>query len=63
MTQNEILAELALYTADLDRLLEDSELDDFDLIRNIHGVSPVAELDGDEVGVLVAKVAEIKRRR
>lgn len=34
-----------------------------DLIRNIHGVAPVAELDGDEVGFLVAKVAEIKRRR
>jgi hypothetical protein len=34
-----------------------------DLIRNIHGVAPVAELDGDEVGYLVAKVAEIKRRR
>ncbi len=31
-----------------------------DLIRNIHGVAPVAE---DEVGYLVAKVAEIKRRR
>ena len=34
-----------------------------DLIRNIHGVAPVAELDGDEVGYLVAKVAEIKRQR
>ena len=34
-----------------------------DLIRNIHGVAPVAELDGDEVGFLVAKVAEIKRRK
>lgn len=34
-----------------------------DLIRNIHGVAPVAELDGDEVGYLVAKVAEIKRHR
>jgi hypothetical protein len=33
-----------------------------DLIKNIHGVAPVAELDGDEVGYLVAKVAEIKRR-
>src|SRR3954469_12853963 len=31
-----------------------------DLIRNIHGVAPVAGLDGDEVGFLVAKVAEIK---
>jgi hypothetical protein len=34
-----------------------------DLIRNIHGVATVAELDGDEVGYLVAKVAEIKRQR
>lgn len=34
-----------------------------DLIRNIHGVAPVAELDGDEVGFLLAKVAEIKRQR
>ena len=34
-----------------------------DLIRNIHGVAAVAELDGDEVGYLVAKVAEIKRQR
>jgi hypothetical protein len=34
-----------------------------DLLRNIHGVAPVAELDGDEIGFLVAKVAEIKRQR
>lgn len=34
-----------------------------DLLRNIHGVASVAELDGDEIGFLVAKVAEIKRRR
>jgi len=34
-----------------------------DLIRNIHGVTPIAELDGDEIGYLVAKVAEIKRQR
>jgi hypothetical protein len=34
-----------------------------DLIKNIHGVAPIAELDGDEVGFLVAKVAEIKRQR
>jgi hypothetical protein len=34
-----------------------------DLIQNIHGVAPVAELDGDEVGFLVAKVVEIKRQR
>ena len=33
-----------------------------DLIRNLHGVAQVAELDGDEIGYLVAKVAEIKRR-
>ena len=31
-----------------------------DLIRNIHGVSEVAELDGDEVGYLIGKVAKIK---
>lgn len=34
-----------------------------DLIRNIHGVAPVAELDGDEIGYLVGRVAEIKRQR
>ncbi|MFM2219582.1 MAG: hypothetical protein RL240_3900 [Planctomycetota bacterium] len=34
-----------------------------DTIWNIHSVSPVAELDGDEVGYLVAKVAENKRRK
>jgi hypothetical protein len=34
-----------------------------DLIKNIHGLAQVAELDGDEVGYLVAKVAEIKRQR
>ena len=34
-----------------------------DLIKNIHGVAPVAELDGDEIGYLVAKVAEIKRQK
>lgn len=34
-----------------------------DLIRNIHGVAGVAELDGDELGYLVASVAEIKRTR
>ena len=34
-----------------------------DLIQNIHGVAQVAELDGDEVGYLVAKVAEIKGQR
>jgi hypothetical protein len=34
-----------------------------DLIKNIHGVAPVAGLDGDEIGYLVGKVAEIKRQR
>ena len=34
-----------------------------DLLRNIHGVAPVAELDGDEIGFLVAKVAQLKRQR
>jgi hypothetical protein len=34
-----------------------------DLFRNIHGVAKVAGLDGDEVGYLVARVAEIKRQR
>jgi hypothetical protein len=34
-----------------------------DLLRNIHGLAPVAELDGDELGYLVARVAEIKRWR
>lgn len=34
-----------------------------DLIKNIHGVAPVAELDGDEIGYLVGKVAEIKRQK
>ena len=33
-----------------------------DLIKNIHGVAPIAELDGDEIGYLVAKVVEIKRQ-
>jgi len=31
-----------------------------DLIRNIHGVATTAELDGDEVGYLLGKVAELK---
>lgn len=34
-----------------------------DLIRNVHGMAVVAGLDGDEVGYLVGKVAEIKRQR
>lgn len=33
-----------------------------DLIKNIHGVAPVAQLDGDEIGFLVGRVAEIKRQ-
>jgi hypothetical protein len=32
-----------------------------DLIRNIHGIAEVAELDGDELGYLLGRVAEIKR--
>lgn len=31
-----------------------------DLLKNIHGVAPAAGLDGDEVGYLLGKVAEIK---
>ena len=31
-----------------------------DLIRNIHGIADVAELDGDELGYLLGRVAEIK---
>jgi hypothetical protein len=34
-----------------------------DLLKNVHGVAKVAELDGDEVGYLVGKIAEIKRQR
>jgi hypothetical protein len=34
-----------------------------DFVRNIQGAAPVATLDGDEVGFLVAKVAKIKRQR
>lgn len=34
-----------------------------DLLKNVHGVAEIAELDGDEIGFLVAKVAEIKRQR
>src|SRR5689334_20206140 len=34
-----------------------------DLLRNIHGVAEVADLDGDEIGYLIGKVAEIKRQR
>jgi hypothetical protein len=31
-----------------------------DLIRNIHGVAKVADLDGDELGYLLGKVADLK---
>lgn len=34
-----------------------------DLISNIHGVAEVAELDGDELGFLLGRVAEIKGLR
>jgi len=34
-----------------------------DLLSNIHGVAPVAELDGDEIGYLIGRVAELKRQR
>lgn len=34
-----------------------------DLLKNIHGVAKVAELDGDELGYLLGKVAEIKRQK
>ena len=33
-----------------------------DLIRNIHGVARIADLDGDELGYLLGRVAGIKRR-
>jgi hypothetical protein len=32
------------------------------LLRNIHGVARVGEVDGDELGYLLAKVAELKRQ-
>lgn len=31
-----------------------------DLIRNIHGIAQIAELDGDEVGYLLGKLAAIQ---
>lgn len=34
-----------------------------DLLKNVRGVAEVAELDGDESGYLLGKVAEIKRRK
>ncbi len=30
-----------------------------DVIRNIHGIAEVAELDGDEIGYLLGQVAKI----
>lgn len=33
------------------------------LIRNVHGVAKVAQLDGDETGFLLARIAEVKRQR
>ncbi len=32
-----------------------------DLIKNIHGIAEVAELDGDELGYLLARVAAARR--
>jgi hypothetical protein len=32
-----------------------------DLVRNIHGIAKVAGLDGDELGYLLAMVAEARR--
>jgi hypothetical protein len=34
-----------------------------DLIRNVKGIAQVAALDGDEVGFLLGRVAEIKGMR
>jgi hypothetical protein len=31
-----------------------------DLIRNIHGIAKVAGLDGDELGYLLGRVADLK---
>lgn len=31
-----------------------------DLIRNIHGIAKAAELDGDELGYLLGKIADLK---
>jgi hypothetical protein len=33
-----------------------------DLLRNVRGVAAVAGLDGDELGYLLGRVAQIKRR-
>src|SRR4051812_48177492 len=34
-----------------------------DLLKNVHGVAEIADLDGDELGYLLGKVAKIKRRK
>jgi hypothetical protein len=34
-----------------------------DLLRNVRGVAAVAELDGDETGYLLGRVAGIRQRR
>lgn len=34
-----------------------------DLIRNVHGIAEIAGLDGDEVGFLLGKIAEIKEMK
>jgi hypothetical protein len=31
-----------------------------DLIRNVHGIAEAADLDGDELGYLLGRIAEIK---
>ena len=31
-----------------------------DLIRNIHGIAEVAQLDGDELGYLLGKIADLR---
>ena len=33
-----------------------------DLNRNVHGVAPIAQLDGDELAYLLGRLAEIKKR-
>jgi hypothetical protein len=34
-----------------------------DLVKNVHGVGKVAEPDGDDLGSLLGRVAEIKRQK
>ena len=33
-----------------------------DLLQNIHGGAPVAELDGDEIATLIGRITEVKRQ-